>query len=382
MRITLDRLLDSSTPANRCLLAVGLSVPFFGVFWMANGVAFLHAEVARGVQPGVLLALQAFLSLVLLISAVMGTWLWLRRGLPDRMPRATLLVTFNIGLGYLALVVAAGAFTTGMSLVLLGVLAVGLLLFSVGTILRVFIVCVLIHSGQDGLVLLGWLPYAPLLNEHAFDQGGAPTWWWSLWQSAVFYVGWAIILFLIFKLFTRLDGLHQQLAKLSYTDVLTGLANRRYFMERLTAEARRYVRAKTPYSLILIDVDHFKNINDRYGHHAGDEVLRRLAQVLIEGVRTPTDQSARIGGEEFAVLLPDTSLAATEIVCRRIAEVLRQHTFSVNGQSFHLTISMGVVECRGEPIEDALKQADRNLYKAKQGGRDQAIYSMATEVAR
>lgn len=380
MRQTLDHLLDSWTPANRCLLAVLMSSPFFVLFWLGNSTAFLHAEVAAGVNHGTLVALQSLLSVVLMISIVIGSWLWTRRRLPDRVPKANLLVTFNIGLGYLAIVVATGAFTTGMSLVLLGVLAVGLLLFSVGTILRVFIACLLIHCGQDALVMLGWLPYAPLLNAQAFE-GGVPTWWLSVWQNTVFYLGWAMILTLVFVLFKRLDGLHLQLAKLSYTDVLTGLSNRRYFMERLSSESRRYARSGVPYCLILLDVDHFKSINDRHGHHAGDEVLCRLAQILTEGVRTPTDQSARIGGEEFAVLLPDTSLAATEIVCRRIAEGLRQHTFHIKGESFHLTVSMGVVECRGEPIEEALKQADRNLYRAKQGGRDQAIYSMAMEVA-
>lgn len=380
MRQTLDHLLDSWTPANRCLLAVLMSTPFFVIFWLGNSAAFLNAEVAEGVHRGMMVVLQSLLSVVLVISVVTGSWLWTRRGLPDRVQGANLVVTFNIGLGYLALVVATGAFTTGMTLVLLGVLAVGLLLFNVRTILKVFIVCLAIHSCQDVLVMLGWLPYAPLLNAQAFE-GGVPTWWLSLWQNTVFYVGWAIILTLIFVLFTKLDGLHLQLAKLSYTDVLTGLSNRRYFMERLTAESNRYVRSGVAYSLILLDVDHFKSINDRYGHHAGDEVLCRLAQILTEGVRTPTDQSARIGGEEFAVLLPDTSLAATEIVCRRIAEGLRQHTFNVKGESFHLTISMGVVECRGESVEESLKQADRNLYKAKQGGRDQAIYSLVTEVA-
>jgi diguanylate cyclase (GGDEF)-like protein len=220
--------------------------------------------------------------------------------------------------------------------------------------------------------------YAPVINVHAFD-GARPSWWWAIERNLMFYAGWSAILILILLLFTKLDSLHNQLAKLSYTDVLTGLANRRYFMERLTAESNRYARSGVPYSLLLIDVDHFKKINDRYGHHAGDDVLRGLAQILTEGIRTPTDQPARIGGEEFALLLPDTSLAATEIVCRRIADGLRRHAFSAKGETFHLTISLGVVECRGEPIEQVWKQADRNLYKAKQGGRDQAVYSMVTE---
>lgn len=291
-----------------------------------------------------------------------------------------MVVALSIGLSYLVMMTATGAYTSCMSLVLLGVLAVGLLLFDRRTMLRVFFFCVFLLIGHDLLVIGDWAPYAPVITTKAF-QGTEPTWWWSLWLNAVFYLAWLIILGLILTLFTRLDALHSQLAKLSYTDVLTGLANRRYFMERLASEARRQARTGVSYCLILLDVDHFKSINDRYGHAAGDEVLRRLSQILIEGVRTPTDQSARIGGEEFAVLLPDTSLAATEFVCRRIADGLRKHTFTVNGESFHLTVSMGVVECQGETIEAALHQADRNLYKAKQGGRDQAVYSLATEAA-
>jgi diguanylate cyclase (GGDEF)-like protein len=380
MRDTIDRLLDSSTPANRCFLAVVVSWPFFALFAFGNGAALLNADIAKGVHRDALLVTQALLTAGMLVNLGMGRWLWSRRSLPDRQPGATLVVTATIGLTYLTMTVATGALTSGMSLVLLGVLAVGLLLFDRRTMLKVFFLCLLIYVGHDLLVVAGWVSYAPVISSQAFN-GNLPTWWWSFWRNTVLYVGWSIILALIFMLFKRLDALHGQLSKLSYTDVLTGLANRRYFMERLEAESRRHVRSSVPYCLILLDVDHFKSINDRYGHQAGDEVLRRLSQILIEGVRTPTDQSARIGGEEFAVLLPDTSLAATEIVCRRIADGLRKHTFTVNGESFHLTISMGVVECKGETTEAALKQADRNLYKAKQGGRDQAIYSMATEDA-
>jgi len=377
MQATIDRLLDSSTPANRCFLAVLVSAPCFALFWIGNTIAFLNPEIARGVNHDALLALQAVLTATLVVSLGLGRWLWPRRALTDRQNGATLAVALTIGLGYLTLLMASGSFTNGMNLVLLGVLAVGLLLFNLRTMLRVFFLCLAILIVFDLMVMAGMVSYAPVVNTQAFE-GGKPTWWWALWCNLVFYMGWAIILGLVFMLFGRLDALHQQLAKLSYTDVLTGLANRRYFMERLNSEARRQARTGVPYCLMLVDVDHFKSINDRYGHHAGDEVLCRLAEILVDGIRTPTDHSARIGGEEFAVLLPDTSLAATDVVCRRIAEGLRRHAFTVNGESFHLTISIGVVECRGEPIEEALKQADRNLYKAKQEGRDRAIYSLVT----
>lgn len=375
MRQSLDRLLDTTTPANRGLLAILLSAPWFCIFWGVNAMAFVNSDIAQGVRREVMVALQVILGVVLLVSLGMARWLWVRRQSTERVPLATTAVALTVGLGFLALLIASGPFTTGMSLIMLGVLAVGLLLFNVAIILRVFWLCIGILVVNDALVLTGLLPYAPVINVNAF-KGVAPTWWWSIEINLLFYAGWAAILALIFLLFTKLDGLHHQLAKLSYTDVLTGLANRRYFMERLTAESNRYARSGTPYSLLLIDVDHFKKVNDRYGHHAGDDVLRGLAQILTEGIRTPTDQSARIGGEEFALLLPDTSLAATEIVCRRIADGLRRHPFTAKGETFHLTISMGVVECRGEPIEAVWQQADRNLYKAKQGGRDQAVYSM------
>lgn len=379
MRQTLDRLLDTSTPANRCLIAILMSAPWFCVFWGVNAASFVDPDIAQGVRRDVMVVLQVILAAVLLVSLGMARWLWPRRKMTDRVPAATSTIALTVGLGFLALLIASGPFTTGMSLIMLGVLAVGLLLFNVAIILRVFWLCIAILLVNDALVLTGLVSYAPVINAQAFE-GTVPTWWWELWRNMVFYMGWAAILGLILFLFTKLDGLHHQLAKLSYTDVLTGLANRRYFMERLTAESNRYARSGVPYSLLLIDVDHFKRVNDRYGHHAGDDVLRGLAQILTEGIRTPTDQPARIGGEEFALLLPDTPLAATEIVCRRIADSLRRHPFTAKGETFHLTISMGVVECRGEPIETLWKQADRNLYKAKQGGRDQAVYSMASEV--
>lgn len=379
MHPTIDRFIDTATPASRCLFAVGAATPFFVCFWAFNCVGLFHAEVSQGLNRLPLWGLQAVLSLSILIALAQGWWLWPRRRSPERVPRASLLCTVNIGLAYLGLIVGPGALTTGTNLVILGVLVIGLMLFEVRTMLITFLVCIGLYLFYDMLVLANVAPYAPLIAADAFEAG-RPVWWLSLWRDAVFYLGWAIILLLIFVLFSRLDALHLQLDKLSHTDVLTGLANRRYFLERMASERRRQRRTQLPSCLILLDVDHFKRINDRYGHHAGDEVLRRLAQVLIEGLRVPTDQPARIGGEEFAVLLPDTTLMAAETVCKRIAEALRQHEFSMKGERFHLTVSMGVVQCQGDDCQDALKQADRNLYRAKQQGRDQAVYSMAHEV--
>ncbi|RZL09320.1 MAG: GGDEF domain-containing protein [Rubrivivax sp.] len=379
MHPLIDRYIDTATPASRCLFAVAAVTPFFVAFWAFNCVGLFDAQISQGLNQGRLWALQAGLTLSIVLLLAQGWWLWPRRRRPERMPRAALLCTFNIGLVYMAVMIGAGALTTGTNVVLLGVLVIGLMLFEFRTMLIVFLVCISLYLIYDLLVMADVAPYAPLVNARAFEEG-QPLWWLSLWRNAIFYIGWAAILTLILLLFSRLDALHLQLDKLSHTDVLTGLANRRYFLERMASERRRQKRTLLPSCLILLDVDHFKRINDRYGHHAGDEVLRRLAQVLIEGLRVPTDQPARIGGEEFAVLLPDTTLMAAETVCKRIAEALRQHEFHLKGERFHLTVSMGVVECRGDDCQAALKQADRNLYRAKQQGRDQAVYSMASEV--
>lgn len=380
MHPTLDKLFDNATPAARCLFAVGASTPFFVIFWAANWLAFVDDDIGRSLHMQPLTWLQAFLTGSIALALLMGRWLWLRRERTERLPWASLIVALNIGLAYVILMVAFGAFTAGTNVVMLGVLVIGMMLFDLRTMLIAFTVCLGLHIVYDAAVLAGLVPYSPVLTPAAFD-GVQPTWWWGLWRDTVFYVGSVIVLLLIFLLFSRLDALHLQLDKLSHTDVLTGLANRRYFMERLESERRRHARTAGAYSLILLDVDHFKRINDRFGHHAGDEVLRHLSQVLIEGVRTPTDQSARIGGEEFAVLLPDTALEAAEVVCRRIADGLRAHEFELDGQRFRLTVSMGVIECRGQTSEDVLKQADRNLYQAKAQGRDRIVASVAEGVA-
>ena len=193
----------------------------------------------------------------------------------------------------------------------------------------------------------------------------------------MFYVGLVALLPLIFFLFARLDALHGDLNRLSSTDSLTGLANRRAFMERLHAEVRRQARTRRPLSLVLVDADHFKRVNDQHGHPVGDQVLATLASLLSLGVRSPTDLVARLGGEEFALLLPDTTLDEVEAVCWRLQKRLNAERFlDASGRPFKVTVSMGAVEGLAQPAEALLRQADSNLYRAKEGGRDRVVYSV------
>ncbi len=170
---------------------------------------------------------------------------------------------------------------------------------------------------------------------------------------------------------TELERLTEELRWLSQTDPLTGAANRRAFMEALEEEYHRARRYGHPLSVLMFDLDHFKQINDRYGHAAGDAVLKEFAQVVMPEVRG-SDCFARLGGEEFAVLLPESGLDAA---CK-LAERLRQDAaglrFSSPAGAFGVTVSIGVAELEaGDQAPDALlTRADRMLYTAKAAGRD------------
>jgi len=163
--------------------------------------------------------------------------------------------------------------------------------------------------------------------------------------------------------------LHSVVRRQAVTDELTDLANRRRFMEALRQEVARSARLETPLALVLFDLDHFKQINDRCGHQKGDEVLRAAADVIRERVRE-TDLAARIGGEEFAVILPGTGLAGAVALAEHLRRDLSRGVV-VPGVDVTLTASFGVAEHRpGELAEALIGIADRALYRAKADGRD------------
>ena len=172
------------------------------------------------------------------------------------------------------------------------------------------------------------------------------------------------------------------LRKLLSTDSLTGIANRRRFDEALEREWRRCQRAAMPLSLLMIDVDHFKPYNDHLGHQQGDECLRQVAQLLVEGSGRPGDLVARYGGEEFLCLLPDTGMAGALAVADRLSAAVRHadihHPRSPAGA--RLTVSIGAATAKdlsGQP--DALMAfADKLLYAAKAAGRNQVRAAAVT----
>jgi diguanylate cyclase (GGDEF)-like protein len=168
-----------------------------------------------------------------------------------------------------------------------------------------------------------------------------------------------------------------QLERLSVTDGLTGLFNHRFFDERLREEFCRAQRYRDPVSLIMLDLDHFKRVNDEHGHPFGDLVLRETSELLFSRLRDP-DICARYGGEEFAVILPKTPLRGAVTVGERFLDLMRKKTFLVEGvesepHELRITVSIGIAAYPVEGVtspEQLLKLADEALYRAKHEGRD------------
>ncbi|WP_158080779.1 diguanylate cyclase [Pelomonas sp. KK5] len=175
-----------------------------------------------------------------------------------------------------------------------------------------------------------------------------------------------------------LQHANEQLLRLSTTDALTELANRRLLMNRLEDEWRRALRSSEPLALLLIDVDFFKLYNDHYGHPAGDACLQKVAEVLRQSANRPSDLAARYGGEEFVLLLPHTDAGGAMAVATRVQQLLReaaiQHELSPQGPD--VTLSMGLVSGQANSLGSAaswLAQADLALYQAKSHGRNRIV---------
>jgi two-component system, cell cycle response regulator len=176
----------------------------------------------------------------------------------------------------------------------------------------------------------------------------------------------------------RLREAQRKLEEQSITDALTGLKNRRFFDERLHEEYRRAQRYGDYLSLIMIDLDHFKAVNDRYGHPAGDSVLREAAALLRSSIRDP-DICARYGGEEFAVILPKTHMSGALTVAERVWRALGAKEYALVGgasgapATIHVTASLGVAFYPSKEISSGellLRFADQALYEAKKAGRN------------
>jgi diguanylate cyclase (GGDEF)-like protein len=167
---------------------------------------------------------------------------------------------------------------------------------------------------------------------------------------------------------------HEEIYRLMTMDALTQTHNRRYFNEALEREYQRSQRYRRALSLILFDIDHFKQINDTYGHVAGDSVLRQLALVVKPRLRQQ-DVLARVGGEEFAVLLPEVEAAGALVAAEKVRRLVESARFLVEGKEFGCTVSVGITtyDPRMTTPQMLYEAADKNMYEAKRGGRNRVV---------
>lgn len=180
----------------------------------------------------------------------------------------------------------------------------------------------------------------------------------------------------------ELSDVNQELERLNAIDPLTGAHNRRHFDKRLRSEGRRSRREQTPLSLIIVDVDHFKKINDEYGHDGGDACLIHVTNVFQKLIHRPTDDLCRIGGEEFAIILPNTDLSGAYHVAENIRHSLENSPLEYEGQMIKLTASAGVsttIIADEEHAQSLFKYADDCLYEAKASGRNTVIHKHLQE---
>ena len=154
-------------------------------------------------------------------------------------------------------------------------------------------------------------------------------------------------------------------------DSLTSLYNRRFFLKLASSEVERAKRYQHPVTFMMLDLDHFKHINDQYGHLAGDYVLERISHLLTDESREP-DIIGRLGGEEFAILSPESTLQQATQMAERIRSRIKQETFDFDGHHIKVTVSIGIseIEVNDEAIESAMNRADKALYKSKGTGRN------------
>jgi diguanylate cyclase (GGDEF)-like protein len=209
---------------------------------------------------------------------------------------------------------------------------------------------------------------------------GAATSSWAAVSQYTLATSWntalsvGLVLALAVSLLALRRGLRRE-RELARTDELTGIENRRAFYELADREIRRAARYGKAFTVVCFDIDDFKQVNDRYGHAAGDTVLRLTADTASRSVRA-SDVVARLGGDEFAVLLAETTAASSETAIRKLQRAIRDNV-KVNGRA--MTVSLGAVTCfQGAPdtVEALLGSADELLYAAKRGGKNRARHEV------
>jgi diguanylate cyclase len=316
-----------------------------------GGVAIAGVLVANGARPALWLALIASA----IVWPHLALWIGQRSRNPYRTELRSLMVDSALGGAWIALM----QFNLLPSMIILIMLsmdkmAVGGLRFLVRCSVALVLACLVVSAAagfqaQPYTSMIEIIGCLPLLVAYPIVVGVTT-----------------------YRLARRVRDQNQLLLEISRTDGLSELLNRRYWEEAVSAEFQRCRRNGQPATLLMLDIDHFKTINDRYGHPAGDDVIRSVAQILRDSLREH-DVPGRYGGEEFGVLLPDTGAAGAEVLAERVRK--RIEAAALSRTAVRATVSIGFAELDPQDMEYAvwISHADRALYAAKERGRNRSV---------
>jgi len=370
-----DRIVDRQDSTSSLLL-VAVTLPILLLLLTLQLVGIRADDVRALYRSSWLLPSLWFQGALVVWLMGMGVLAWQRRHVADRLPWLVQMSAVPAVLGIVVLALSYGLKDTPMTMVMLAQFVFARALFSLRQLRWAFLLSLVAMVLVEACTALQWMLYAPLLAAPVY-LGGDLHPWWALWVRVVFNAAALPLSGVMFFLAATLHRHRHELETLVRTDMLTGLANRREFMTRLERESHRHARSGRPLSVVLFDVDHFKRVNDTWGHPIGDEVLARVGEILRSHTREQVDTAARYGGEEFVLLLPETNLTGAQHVAEKISARLREHAFAVNGQTYRVTQSVGIAQVVEGDTGWALKVADRNLYQAKRAGRDRIVASVA-----
>jgi len=254
------------------------------------------------------------------------------------------------------------------------------------------VICLFIVMGMAGGAVSSYSAYRTMSTLSMLSLLVPPV-LWLLWLGDELHIGLAVgvAVFMVvslrtirvvatalhrsFQLSREMTRAHDMAEILARTDMLTGINNRRAFFERSQQIIQYCKRNQRPVCLLAMDVDHFKKINDTYGHAGGDEALKSVSDILCRQFRK-ADVCGRIGGEEFAVLLPDTQLIDAQVIAETLRSAIADAPLLLQGRKLSLTISVGVAAGTYD-LDTLLSRADAAMYRAKQEGRNQVMTSMA-----
>lgn len=374
METRITRLLDWSARDKAWFLAI-MTVPlhlfYAGWGWLSLhytdfGSQFLDPSATRQAWTYALLA-----ALYWALIALWGTML--RRRQRDSMLLVNTVI-FTYGITQLPLAYLSGLAEPMTGVILLGASITGFVLFSFWRVLAAFAISLGVLILLSALTVNGTLVYAPILLADPISRDYvSPYYAISQFMLGVPFVTFAFVI--CYMLLTRWQRREAQAQRLAVTDPLTGVANRRAFLELLENEYSRALRGGDSLAVLMLDLDHFKAINDNHGHAAGDTVLTQASSILQKTVRE-VDRVGRLGGEEFAVLLPQTSAREALEVAERCRRALCQEPVIHQGTSIDISASLGVCGLPADSVQRAtrlLELADDALYRAKEAGRNRVI---------